>query len=92
MARCKTAPKSGSASWRSSRSSVSDGGRALFTYASFATSSVFASRIRTMSATIAVMISTKRSAAIISFSHVRTFSMSGAYGEVIEGVRIVRNV
>jgi hypothetical protein len=76
-------PCMGSTSCGSSRSSVSDRGRARRRCASCATSSVLRSRIRTMSARIAVTRSTKRSAAIIFCSHARTSSRSGAKAEVI---------
>src|ERR1700733_1294928 len=75
-------PSSGSTSCRSRRSSDSERGRARRRCASCATSSVLRSRMRAMSATIAVTISTNFSVAIIFCSHARISSRSGANAEV----------
>ena len=82
---------SGSTSWRSRRSSVSERGRLRRRSASFFVSSPLTSQTRDTKATIAVTSSTKRSARIIFSRKARTSPMSGAYGEVIRGgVCIVR--
>ncbi len=75
-------PSMGSTSCRSIRSSVSERGRARRRCASFVTSSVLMSRMRAMSARIAVTRSTKRSVPIIFCSHARSSSRSGAKAEV----------
>jgi hypothetical protein len=69
---------SGSVSWRSSRSSVSDFGRLRRRWASCLVSSPLTTAIRPMKETITVTISTNFNAAIIFSSHARTCSRSGA--------------